>query len=318
MNGSANHPENQTDLNASSGGAGAGQLAADDPTTRHPKISPPEQDQPEPGLDVKTEPVPDIGLESYRGQGRLVGRKALVTGGDSGIGAAVAIAFAREGADVAIAYLPAEEEDARRVVEAIEEAGRTAAALPGDLMDRPYREGVVDAAVERLGGLDILVNNAGKQVISDSLEDLSDEQVHESFQINIMSMFTLSRAALKHMGPGSTIVNTTSIQAYEPSPNLLDYASTKAAINNFTKGLAQQVAERGIRVNAVAPGPVWTVLQVSDGQPKEKLPKFGHNTPMGRAGQPVEMAPAFVFLASGESSYVTGDTLNANGGTPTP
>lgn len=304
-----------TDANAPQG---EGQLAHDDPTTRHPKVSPPEQDQPEPGLDVRTDPTPDIGLDSYVGRDRLQGRRALVTGGDSGIGAAVAIAFAREGADVAIAYLPAEEEDARRVVDAIEQAGRTAVALPGDLMDRDYRAGLVDAATDGLGGLDILVNNAGKQVISESLEELTDEQIDETFHINITSMFTLSRAALKHMGPGSTIVNTTSIQAYEPSPNLLDYASTKAAINNFTKGLAQQVASRGIRVNGVAPGPVWTVLQVTDGQPKEKLPKFGQNTPLGRAGQPVEMAPAYVFLASGESSYVNGETLNANGGTPTP
>ncbi|WP_404438891.1 SDR family oxidoreductase [Microbacterium aerolatum] len=304
-----------TDANAPQG---EGQLAHDDPTTRHPKVSPPEQDQPEPGLDVRTDPTPDIGLDSYVGRDRLQGRRALVTGGDSGIGAAVAIAFAREGADVAIAYLPAEEEDARRVVDAIEQAGRTAVALPGDLMDRHYRAGLVDAAADGLGGLDILVNNAGKQVISESLDELTDEQIDETFHVNITSMFTLSRAALKHMGPGSTIVNTTSIQAYEPSPNLLDYASTKAAINNFTKGLAQQVASRGIRVNGVAPGPVWTVLQVTDGQPKEKLPKFGQNTPLGRAGQPVEMAPAYVFLASGESSYVNGETLNANGGTPTP
>ncbi|GAA4772907.1 SDR family oxidoreductase [Citricoccus nitrophenolicus] len=288
------------------------------PVTQFPKVSPPEQDQPEPGLDVKTDPVPDIGLDSYRGRERLVGRKALVTGGDSGIGAAVAIAYAREGADVAIAYLPAEEEDARRVVAAIEEAGRHAVALPGDLLDRSYRESVVDTAAERLGGLDILVNNAGKQLISESLEELTDEQVEQTFQINILSMFTLSRAALRHMRPGSAIVNTTSVQAYEPNPMILDYAATKAAINNFTKGLAQQVGERGIRVNAVAPGPVWTVLQVSDGQPKDKLPVFGHNTPLGRAGQPAEMAPAYVFLASAESSYVTGDTLNANGGTPTP
>ncbi|GEK85045.1 SDR family oxidoreductase [Microbacterium aerolatum] len=304
-----------TDANAPQG---EGQLAHDDPTTRHPKVSPPEQDQPEPGLDVRAEPTPDIGLDSYVGRDRLQGRRALVTGGDSGIGAAVAIAFAREGADVAIAYLPAEEEDARRVVDAIEQAGRTAVALPGDLMDRHYRARLVDAAADGLGGLDILVNNAGKQVISESLDELTDEQIDETFHVNITSMFTLSRAALKHMGPGSTIVNTTSIQAYEPSPNLLDYASTKAAINNFTKGLAQQVASRGIRVNGVAPGPVWTVLQVTDGQPKEKLPKFGQNTPLGRAGQPVEMAPAYVFLASGESSYVNGETLNANGGTPTP
>ncbi|MBO0594065.1 SDR family oxidoreductase [Nesterenkonia sp. E16_7] len=294
------------------------QLAFDDPTTRHSKISPPKQDQPEPGLEVDAEPVPDIGLESYRGLGRLQGRKALVTGGDSGIGAATAVAFAREGADVAIAYLPAEGKDAERVIAAIEDAGRTAVALPGDLMDQTYRESVVDSAAEQLGGLDILVNNAGKQIVNDSLEELTDEQVDEAFQINIKSMYTLSRSALKHMGPGSTIVNSTSVQAYQPNPMLLDYAATKAAINNFTKGLAQQLGPRGIRVNAVAPGPVWTIIQPTQGQPKEKLPEFGHDTPLGRPGQPVEMAPAFVFLASPESSYVSGETLNANGGTPTP
>ncbi len=293
------------------------QLAFDDPTTRHSKISPPKQDQSEPGLEVDAEPVPDIGLETYRGLGRLQGRKALVTGGDSGIGAATAIAFAREGADVAIAYLPAEGKDAERVISAIEDAGRTAVALPGDLMDKDYRDSLADSAAEKLGGLDILVNNAGKQIVNDSLEELTDEQVDEAFQINIKSMYTLTRAALKHMGPGSTIVNSTSIQAYAPNPMLLDYAATKAAINNFTKGLAQQLAPRGIRVNAVAPGPVWTIIQPTEGQPKEKLPEFGHDTPLGRPGQPVEMAPAFVFLASPESSYVTGETLNANGGTPT-
>ncbi|TDS83780.1 SDR family oxidoreductase [Nesterenkonia aurantiaca] len=294
------------------------QLAFDDPTTRHSKISPPKQDQPEPGLEVDAEPVPDIGLESYRGLGRLQGRKALVTGGDSGIGAATAVAFAREGADVAIAYLPAEGKDAERVIAAIKDAGRNAVALPGDLMDQTYREGLVDSAAEQLGGLDILVNNAGKQIVNDSLEELTDEQVDEAFQINIKSMYTLSRSALKHMGPGSTIVNSTSVQAYQPNPMLLDYAATKAAINNFTKGLAQQLGPRGIRVNAVAPGPVWTIIQPTQGQPKEKLPEFGHDTPLGRPGQPVEMAPAFVFLASPESSYVSGETLNANGGTPTP
>ncbi|MBE1515535.1 SDR family oxidoreductase [Nesterenkonia halotolerans] len=293
------------------------QLAFDDPTTRHSKISPPKQDQSEPGLEVDADPVPDIGLETYRGLGRLQGRKALVTGGDSGIGAATAIAFAREGADVAIAYLPAEGKDAERVISAIEGAGRTAVALPGDLMDKQYRDSLADSAAEKLGGLDILVNNAGKQIVNDSLEELTDEQVDEAFQINIKSMYTLTRAALKHMGPGSTIVNSTSIQAYAPNPMLLDYAATKAAINNFTKGLAQQLAPRGIRVNAVAPGPVWTIIQPTEGQPKEKLPEFGHDTPLGRPGQPVEMAPAFVFLASPESSYVTGETLNANGGTPT-
>ena len=239
------------------------QLAHDDPRTRHPKLRVAKQRQPEPGLDVKTDPVPDIGLDSYRGMGRLTGRKALITGGDSGIGAAVAIAYAREGADVAIAYLPQEQPDADRVLAAIEAAGRTAVALPGDLMDADYRASLVDEAAQRLGGLDILVNNAGKQFISDDLTDLTDEQVHETFQINIMSMFTLSRAALKHMGPGSTIVNTTSVQAYNPNPRLLDYAATKGAINNFTKGLAEQLGPKGIRVNAVAPGPIWTVQHLS-------------------------------------------------------
>ncbi|MDY6054702.1 SDR family oxidoreductase [Micrococcus sp.] len=296
----------------------AGQLAHDDPRSRHPRQSAPEQHQPEPGLDVRTEPVPDIGLDSYVGLGRLAGRRALVTGGDSGIGAAVAVAFAREGADVAIAYLPDEQEDAERVLAAVREAGRTAVALPGDLMDEAYRTSVVDDAVAQLGGLDILVNNAGKQIFVEDIAELTDQQVLETYTVNVLAMFTLSRAAAAHMGPGSTIINTTSIQAYKPNPTLLDYASSKAAINAFTKGLAQQLAPKGIRVNAVAPGPVWSVLQVTDGQPKEKLPEFGKNTPLGRCGQPVEMAPAYVFLASGESSYVVGETLNANGGTPSP
>ncbi|WIK82457.1 SDR family oxidoreductase [Micrococcus lylae] len=296
----------------------ARQWEGDDPRARHPQHHAPEQQQPEPGLDVKTDPVPDIGLDSYTGLGRLEGRKALITGGDSGIGAAVAVAYAREGADVAIAYLPDEQPDADRVIAAIEEAGRRAVALPGDLTDTDYTAGLVDAAAEQLGGLDILVNNAGKQLVADTPEELTDEQVATTFQINVLAMFTLSRAALKHMGPGSAIINTTSVQAYNPNPLILDYAATKAAINNYTKGLAQAVGPRGIRVNAVAPGPVWTVQQVCDGQPKERLPEFGHDSPLGRAGQPIEMAPAYVFLASGESSYVNGDTLNANGGTPTP
>jgi NAD(P)-dependent dehydrogenase (short-subunit alcohol dehydrogenase family) len=296
----------------------AAQLTLDNPVTRHPKISPPKQDQPEPGLDAKLEPRADVGEDSYVGTGRLKGRKALVTGGVSGIGAAVAIAFAREGADVAIAYLPAEEEDARKVVSIIEAEGRIGIGFPGDLMDAGYRGKVVDEAAEALGGLDILVNNAGKQISVDKLEDLDDEQLAETFQVNIMSMFTLTRAALKHLPAGGSVINTTSIQAYDPSPNLLDYASTKAAINNFTKGLAGQLAPRGIRVNAVAPGPIWTPLQVSDGQPKDALPEFGQDTPLGRAGQPVELAPAYVFLASAESSYVVGETLNVNGGKTSP
>ncbi|GAA1354787.1 SDR family oxidoreductase [Arthrobacter rhombi] len=294
------------------------QLGLDNPVTRYPKISPPKQDQPEPGLDAKLEPKADLGAKSYVGTGRLTGRKALVTGGDSGIGAAVAIAFAREGADVAIAYLPAEEEDARNIISVIEAEGRTGVGLAGDLLDAEYRNSLVDQAADALGGLDILVNNAGKQVAIEKLEDLDDEQVAQTFQVNIQTMFTLCRAALKHFPDGATIINTTSVQAYDPSPTLLDYASTKAAINAFTKGLATQLAPRGIRVNAVAPGPIWTPLQVSDGQPKDALPTFGHDVPLGRAGQPVELAPAYVFLASAESSYVVGETLNVNGGKSTP
>ena len=263
-------------------------------------------------------PHVDHGEDTYRGTGRLEGRKALVTGGDSGIGAAVAIAFAREGADVALSYLPEEEPDAQHIAEVIEKTGRKVVKLPGDLKDADYCAQLVEDAVAGLGGLDILVNNAGKQVAVDNLEDLSDEQLDHTFKTNIYSFFRVTKAALKHLPAGSSIINTTSIQAYEPSPNLLDYASTKAAINNFTKGLGQQLAPKGIRVNAVAPGPFWTPLQPSDGQNKEDLPEFGQSVPLGRAGQPTELAPAYVFLASPESSYVIGETLNVNGGTPSP
>lgn len=294
------------------------QLVFQDPVSRYPVIEPPEQQQSEPGLDADLYPHADIGEHSYRGTGRLTDRKALVTGGDSGIGAAVAVAFAREGADVAISYLPAEEEDAQRVIAIIESCGRKAVALPGDLTDDAYTDDVVQQAAAALGGLDILVNNAGKQVAVESIEELSDEQVEETFKVNIQAMFRITRQAVKLMPAGSTIINTTSIQAYNPSPTLVDYASTKAAINTFTKGLAQQLAPRGIRVNAVAPGPIWTPLQPSHGQPIEALPDFGKQTPLGRAGQPTELAPAYVFLASSESSYVLGETLNVNGGTPSP
>ncbi len=294
------------------------QLVFQDPVSRYPVIEPPEQQQSEPGLDANMYPHADIGEHSYRGTGRLTDRKAFVTGGDSGIGAAVAVAFAREGADVAISYLPAEEEDAQRVISIIESCGRKAVALPGDLTDDAYTGDVVQQAAAALGGLDILVNNAGKQIAVESIEDLPDEQVEETFKVNIQAMFRITRQAVKLMPPGSTIINTTSIQAYNPSPTLVDYASTKAAINTFTKGLAQQLAPRGIRVNAVAPGPIWTPLQPSHGQPIEALPDFGKQTPLGRAGQPTELAPAYVFLASSESSYVLGETLNVNGGTPSP
>lgn len=294
------------------------QLTFQDPVGRFPDISPPKQDQPEPGLDVELIPGTDRGEDSYTGTGRLRGRKALITGSDSGIGAAVAIAFAREGADVALSCLPAEEADAQHVCEIIRDAGRTAVALPGDLTDRETCRDVVRQAAEGLGGLDAVVNNAGRQIAVEDISDLSDEQWENTYRTNIHAMFRISQAALEYLQPGSTIVNSTSVQAYSPSAHLIDYASTKAAINNFTKGLATQLAPRGIRVNAVAPGPIWTPLQVSDGQPKEALPHFGKNTPLGRAGQPTELAPAYVFLTSSESSYVLGETLNVNGGQPSP
>lgn len=294
------------------------QLTFQNPVSRFPVISPPKQSQEEPGLDAELIPQTDRGEQSYRGTGRLEGRRALITGSDSGIGAAVAIAFAREGADVAISYLPEEQTDAEHVAQVIEGSGRRAFLIPGDISDSEFCTQLVDEAASRLGGLDALVNNAGRQIAIESFENLTDEQVQHTFDVNILAQFRIVRAALRHLPEGATIVNTTSIQAYKPSTHLLDYASTKAAINNFSKGLAQQLAPRGIRVNAVAPGPIWTPLQVSQGQPKDALPEFGKHVPLGRAGQPTELAPAYVFLTSPESSYVIGETLNVNGGTPSP
>jgi len=288
------------------------------PTALYRDIQPEKQHQPEPGLDAKLHPRPDLGEDTYRGTGRLTGRKALITGADSGIGAAVAIAFAREGADVAMSYLPSEEPDAQRIAGIIRDAGVTVAQLPGDLRDAEYCRALVDRTVEELGGIDILVNNGGKQIFNEDLTTLDDEQFDDTFKTNVYAMFWITKAALPHLKPGSSIINTTSIQAYKPSDILIDYASTKATINAFTKALAQQVAPKGIRANAVAPGPVWTVLQVTDGQPQDKIAHFGENTPLGRMGQPAELAPAYVFLASAESSYVVGETLNVNGGIPSP
>ncbi|KQW06571.1 NAD(P)-dependent oxidoreductase [Leifsonia sp. Root4] len=294
------------------------QYTFDNPRTRYESISPPVQHQDEPGLDSELVPTPDLGELSYRGTDRLAGRRALITGADSGIGAAVAIAFAREGADVALAYLPSEQSDAERIAELVRAAGRTALLLPVDVSIAEECTRLVDEAATGLGGLDIVVNNAGKQIYCERLEDLSDQAFDETMRTNVYATFWISKAALKHLPAGAAIINSTSVQAYKPSPILIDYATTKAAINAFTKALAGQLAERGIRVNAVAPGPVWTVLQVTDGQPPEKIASFGKNTPLGRAAQPAEMAPAYVFLASAESSYVLGETLNANGGIPTP
>ncbi len=288
-----------------------------DPVTQYPVINPPEQKQPEPGLDSELKPLADHGLESYEGAKRLKGRKALISGGDSGIGRAVAIAYAREGADVAICYLPSEESDAKDVVKAIEDAGQKAVALPADFTDgeEVVRKVVADAA-EQLGGLDILINNAGKQVFNNDFSTLPSKQLQDTYTINVFAMFWMSQEALKHMPKGATIINTSSIQAYQPSEGLIDYATTKAAIANFTKGLSEQLAPKGIRVNAVAPGPIWTPLQPSHGQSQEKIKTFGQDTPLGRAGQPAELAPVYVFLASQESSYITGEVIGVTGGRP--
>ncbi|HCW7017257.1 TPA: SDR family oxidoreductase [Citrobacter farmeri] len=286
-------------------------------SARFPTPPFPHQKQPFPGLAGKMQPLPDHGEESYQGHGRLAGKKALITGGDSGIGRAVAIAYAREGADVAINYLPHEEEDAREVVALIKQAGRQVVALPGDIRDESFCQQLVSQAAESLGGLDILVNNAGRQQFCESIEDLTSEAFDATFKTNVYAMFWITKAAIPHFQAGSVIINTSSVQAYEPSEILLDYAQTKAAIVAFTKSLAKQLASKGIRVNAVAPGPYWTALQCCGGQPQEKIEQFGANAPLGRPGQPVEIAPLYVTLASAENSYTSGQVWCSDGGTGT-
>ena len=267
-----------------------------------------------PGLAGLMNPRPDHGETSYKGSGRLAGRKALLTGGDLGIGRAAAIAFAREGADVAFNYLPVEEPDAREVVQLIQDAGRKAIPLPGDIRDEGFCNRLVNDAATKLGGLDILVSNAASQRSVAAIEDLTTEQFDATFKTNVYAMFWIVKAALRYLPRGGTIICTSSINAYDPSEHLLDYAATKAAIMNFTKGLAKQVAGRGIRVNAVAPGPFWTPLQPSGGQPLDKLVYFGAEPPIGRPGQPAELAPVYVLLASDKSSYATGQVYAAVGG----
>ncbi|MBV8489953.1 MAG: SDR family oxidoreductase [Candidatus Eremiobacteraeota bacterium] len=284
------------------------------PVTDHPKPPYPEQSQPWPGLASKMSPRPDHGERSYRGTGRLKGRKALITGADSGIGRAVAIAYAREGADVALSYLPAEEPDAREVVDVVREAGRKAVAIPGDIRTEAFCRELVGRAVNGLGGIDTLVNVAGRQHAVKSIEDLTTELFDWTVKTNLYAMFWITKAALEHMQPGSVIINTASEQGYDPSPWLLDYAPTKAAINTFSKALAKQLIERGIRVNAVAPGPFWTPLQVSGGRLPGTLAEFGETVPYHRAGQPVEIAPVYVALASADMSFSTGQTYGATGG----
>ena len=286
----------------------------EDPTKAYPKPPYPGQSQPWPGLAGKMDPKPDHGETSYQGNGRLQGRRALVTGGDSGIGRAAAIAFAREGADVAIVYEPSEEGDAREVMELIQAEGRKALALPGDLKQESFCKDIVAKTVQAFGGLDILVNNAGKQTTQPSIFDITSEEFDATFKTNVYAMFWITKAAAEHLPPGAAIINTASVQAYKPGKALLDYASTKATIVAFTKALSGQMIERGVRANVVAPGPFWTALQPSGGQPMEKVMKFGEESVYGRPGQPVELAPVYVFLASQEASYVTGEVYSATGG----
>jgi NAD(P)-dependent dehydrogenase (short-subunit alcohol dehydrogenase family) len=276
------------------------------------------QTQPEPGLAKDMTPQPDHGEKSYKGSGRLKGRKALVTGADSGIGRAAAIAFAREGADILMNYLPEEEPDAKVVVTLIEKAGRKVVTMPGDLDSEDFCKQLINKTVKELGGIDILANVAGKQFAQEDIKDISTEQFDKTFKVNVYAMFWLCKFAIPRMAPGSAIINTTSIQSYQPSSTLVDYASTKGAITTFTKALAKQVADKGIRVNAVAPGPIWTPLQPSHGQPAEKIPEFGSQSVFGRPGQPAELAPTYVFLASQESSYITAEVIGVTGGNHLP
>ena len=290
-------------------------ISRDKAETRTPEPPFPEQQQDLPGYTDKMDPTPDHGEESYRGSEKLVGRKVIITGGDSGIGRAVAIAFAREGADLLISYLPEEEEDAKETARWIEKAGRKCVRMPGDIGDPEHCRAIVDKSVNELGGIDILVNNAAHQSTFKDLTEIPDEEWDRTFRTNIHAMFYLTKAAVPHMPEGSAIINTTSINADDPNPSLLAYAATKAAIQNFTGSLAQILAEKGIRVNCVAPGPVWTPL-IPATMGKEKVQKFGENYPMKRPAQPRECAPVYVLLASPEASYVSGATVAITGGKP--
>ena len=292
----------------------ADRLFLQDPRNQYPKPPFPKQPQPAPGMAAQMDPVPDHGEESYVGSGKLKGRKALITGGDSGIGRAAAIAYAREGADVAIAYLPSEESDAQAVIALIEAEGRKAVALPGDVMDEAWCRQLVDDAVASLGGLDILVINAGRQQFRDDVQALSSDDFDRTMKTNLYALHWIAQAAVPHLPAGASVITTASIQAYDPSAILLDYATTKAGIVAYTKALAKQLIEKGIRANVVAPGPFWTVLQSTGGQPQEKVTKFGEQSQFGRPGQPVEIAPIYVLLASQEGSYITGEVYGVTGG----
>ena len=285
-----------------------------DPQHAEPTPPFPEQEQEPPGHEEQMRPLADHGEKTYVGQDRLKDKVALITGGDSGIGRAVAIAFAREGADVLCSYLN-EDDDAAETKRLVEEAGRRCVTIPGDIGERAHCEQLVTRAVEELGRLDVLVNNAAYQMAYESFMEIPPDEIDFVFRTNVIAMFHLCQLAVPHMPPGSTIINTTSIQAAQPSPELLHYAATKGAISTFTKGLAQEVAEQGIRVNGVAPGPIWTPLVVMS-FPGEKNAQFGADTPLGRPGQPGELAPLYVFLASDDSSYISGEVIGATGGKP--
>ena len=295
-----------------------GQESLEDPREKYPKPPFKSQSQPWPGLVKDMDPRPDHGEESYKGSGKLSGRKALITGGDSGMGRAAAIAYAREGADVAINYYPTEEPDAQEVIALIKAEGRKAVAIPGDITDEAFCQRMVEEAVRGLGGLDILVSNAALQQTQPSILEITTEQFDRTMKTNIYAPFWIIKAALLHLKPGSVIIGTTSEQANDPSPELYDYAQTKAATTNFVRSLAKQLAPKGIRVNGVAPGPIWTPLQVSGGATQEKLKEFGGQTPLGRPGQPVELASIYVLLAANDGSYATGQVYGAMGGGGTP
>jgi NAD(P)-dependent dehydrogenase (short-subunit alcohol dehydrogenase family) len=288
------------------------QAETKDPRELEAKPPFPEQEQEQVGLESQMEPRPDYGEESYQGSGKLQGKAAIITGGDSGIGRAVALAFAREGADVLISYLD-EESDAQETVRIVEKEGRRCIPVSGNIGNEAHCQKIVERAIDEFGRLDILVNNAAYQEVIEGIQEVTEELLLHTYRTNIFAMFFLCKAAIPHMQPGSTIINTTSIQAYQPSPTLLPYSSTKGAILTFTKGLSEEAIEKGIRVNAVAPGPVWTPL-IPASFPGEKVAKFGENTPMGRPGQPAELAPVFVFLASDDSTYITGECIGVTGG----
>ena len=294
----------------------ADQTQQTDPTTQYQQPENTDEQQPHPGLTKTMEDKPDHGEETYRGSDRLTGKRAVITGGDSGIGRAVALAFAREGADVLISYLDSEEGDADETVRLVEDAGRKAVRCPGDITSEKTCQKIIDTAVSELGGIDILVNNAAYQMAQmGGITEITTEQFDRVMKTNLYAMFWLCKAAIPHMEPGLTIINTSSVQAVTPSPELLDYATTKAGIHNFTRGLGIGLAEKGIRVNAVAPGPIWTPL-IPATMPTERAESHGQKAPLGRAGQPAEVAPAYVFFASQESSYVTAEMLGVTGGMP--